>query len=272
MSEKLEYRSVDEYRKAIDALFGVCGIALFSFAKFECKKKDIIIRNYVARGAKSLRAIMALWDIDDYQNAWVIHRSIVDRLFHLRFLGESDSFLEYDDWSFFEQFKAQNKVKSDIEFKHEAVGWLYELTEEQRKRASFLEQNKPMWKRPKPEIVAKKMEMSFLYHYGYDYASTHVHPMSNDGEYDFYNITNLECPSQFPSHIVVLSNSILAVSMLLQDAMNYSSFVWRRMMWDFLEDIRKMLRTDNLEYCNSFLKIAGYFQANKNLCEPSSTK
>jgi hypothetical protein len=246
-------------------------MVLLSFALNDCDTKNIIIRNFVARSAMSLKSVFSLWDNNDFQNAWVIHRSLLDRMFHLHSIGENDEFLAFDDWSIFEQFKAQNSMNSDSFFKNQITGSEYKIDEKLKARIKYLEQNKPNWKRPKGENVAKDMQMEFLYKYGYDYASMHVHPMSNDGDKDFYTLTSLEEVVRFPSQIVVISNTILASSMILQDAINYSSFKWRKILWDFIDDVRKVLDSGDLSYQQSFIKIV-YFFKNKELCESLSHK
>ena len=190
--EPKTYQTLEIYKEVADSLCAVSGIILFCFAKHNCNTKNIIIRNFIARSSISLKSIFALWDINDFQNAWIIYRSMMDRMFHLHHIGNKNEFIEFDDWSFFEQYKSQNRVKSDKEFKHEAVGWVYELSTEKKERMRKLEKNKPLWKRPKAEQVAKDMNMEFLYNHGYDYASMHVHPMSDDGYQDFYTITKIE--------------------------------------------------------------------------------
>lgn len=264
-----EYRTLEEYRHAADALYAVSGMVLFSFARHDCDTKNIIIRNFVARSAITLKSVFALWDICDFQNAWVVHRALVDRMFHLHGIGANNEFSAFDDWSFFEQHKAQNRVKSDDLFKHQAVGWVYELSEEQKRRIKELEKNKPTWRRPKAEAVAKDMEMEFLYKYGYDYASMHVHPMANDGQEDFYTITKLEPAPKFPSNISVISNTILTCSMILQDALNHSSFRWRKVLWDFLGEVRMLLDNGDTSYQMSFLKLARLFESG-GLCEQNA--
>ena len=122
MEEPKKYLSFQEYRDGADSLYAVSGMILFSFAKHAIDTKDLIIRNSIARSAIMLKAIFKLWEIQDYQDAWVIHRALLDRLFHLHDLGAKGEFSEFDDWSFFEQYKAQNKVKSDPDFKRQAVG------------------------------------------------------------------------------------------------------------------------------------------------------
>lgn len=266
MKEK-EYQSLEVYRQAADALYAVSSMVLFSFAQNNCDTKNIIIRNFVARSAITLKSVFALWDICDFHNAWAIYRSLVDRMFHLHSIGKNDEFSAFDDWSFFEQYKAQNRVKSDDLFKHQAVGWMYELSQEQKRRIKELEKNKTAWKRPKAETVAKDMGMEFLYKFGYDYASMHVHPMANDGQQDFYTITKLEPAPRFPSQISVISNTILASSMILQDALNYSSFKWRKFFWDFLDDVRRLLDNGDASYQLSFVKLVRIFESG-GLCEP----
>lgn len=265
-----EHLSLEEYRLAADALYAVSGMVLFSFAQHDCDTKNIIIRNLVARSAMTIKSVFALWDIRDFQNAWVIHRALIDRMFHLHSLGVNDEFSTFDDWSFFEQYKAQTRVKSDALVKHQATGWVYELSREQKQRIRELERNRPTWKRPRAEAVAKDMGMEFLYKYGYDHASTHVHPMANDGQEDFYTITKLAAP-EFPSNMTVISNTILTSSMILQDALSFSSFAWRRALWDFLDDVRKVLSGGDTSYQLSFVKLTHLFPKER-LCEPTNAK
>jgi hypothetical protein len=266
--EAKEYQSIEAYRHAADTLYAVSGMVLFCFARNECDTKNTIIRNFVARSAMTLKSVFALWDIGDFQAAWIIHRALVDRMFHLHSISVNDEFSDFDDWSFFEQYKAQNRVKSDTEFRHEAVGWVYELSAEQRRRVKELSENKPIWRRPKAEKVAGEMGMEFLYKYGYDFASMHVHPMANDGQQDFYTVTKLEPSPRFPSHISALSNTILTSSMILQEALNYSSFRWRKALWDYIDEVRRFLDNGDLSYQLLFVKLARVFE-NEILCEPN---
>lgn len=260
-----KYHSVEAYKKASESLHAVSGLLLFEFARHNCSKKDLILRNFIARAAKSLQSIQALWELEDYQNAWVIHRTMLDRLFHLHSIGAENAFEEFDDWSFFEQIRSQNRLKSDPVFKNEAVGWSYELSPDQKARIKTLEKNKPSWRRPKAKSVAKKMDMHFLYKYGYDFASKFVHPMSDDGYQDFISITR-STNEKFPSHIAVLSNSVLAATMIVQEALNLSSFKWRKMVWDFLHEVRWLLDKGDESYEISFIKIAKS-QPQLRLCE-----
>ena len=216
-----------------------------------------------------LKAIFRLWEISDYQDAWVIYRTLLDRLFHLYDLGEKNEFIKFHEWSFYKQYNSQNKIRSDKDFKHEAVGWMYDLTEEQKLRYKALTKNPPKWKRPKAEDVAKSMGLECLYKYGYDFASTHVHPMSDDGQQDIFTITKLEPAPTFPDWSSVLSDSISANSALLHWALHYSSFEWRCLLWDYIEHIQSFLREGNEEYQKTFLKLTSMFQTTE-LCKQST--
>ena len=264
--EPKTYQTLETYKEVADNLYAVSGMVLFCIAKHDCDTKNIIIRNFIARSSMSLKSIFALWDINDFQNAWIIYRSLTDRMFHLHHIGTKNEFAEFDDWSFFEQYKSQNQLKSDKKFKHEAIGWVYELNTEQKDRMKKLEKQKPIWKRPKAEAVAKDMNMEFLYNHGYDFASRHVHPMSDDGHQDFHTITNLEPSPRFPSHISVINNSILIASLILQDALNFSSFQWRSILWTYIDEVRNLLINGDKSYQLSFLKLANLFNS-ETLCE-----
>jgi hypothetical protein len=133
-----------------------------------------------------------------------------------------------------------------------------------------LAKNKPTWQRPKIEGVAKQMGVSFLYKYGYDYASMHVHPMASDGEQDLSTITGLAASHEFPSQVTVLSNSVLAVTLVLQDALNFSSFRWRRELWTDCEQMLSLLSNGDPAYGRTFLSLAEVFK-NGELCEPVSS-
>ena len=81
------------------------------------------------------------------------------------------------------------------------------------------------------------MGLGFLYRFGYDYASTHIHPMADDGEADFGRLTS---PSQTvaPGDATVVRNSLLVESILIQEALNVSSLKWCAIVYDFLDQVK----------------------------------
>jgi len=111
------------------------------------------------------------------------------------------------------------------------------------------------------------MDLSFLYKYGFDFASQHVHPMANDGQEDFFNITHLEPKPNFPNPTMVLSNSILAASLISQEALNASTLSWRRVVYDAVDGIRNFLRCASPEHLLPLVKVSNMFEEHISLAQ-----
>lgn len=249
------YLPVESYGEALAAFHAISGILLFEFARQKECVRDEIVRNFIARTDTTVRAVFHLWNIQDYQDCWILYRCLLDRLFHLIHLHEHDQFEVFEEWSFLQQYNALNRVRSDAEFGGVRESSRFNFTAEQKERAKMLSQKPPIWKRPRAEDVAKDLNMRFLYRFGYDYGSTHVHPMANDGQQDFFTITKLEPAPQFPDQKSVLSNALLVGTMVLQQGLNASTLAWRTLVFDFLDDLRRFLDMGSEDYKHSFLKL-----------------
>jgi hypothetical protein len=81
-----------------------------------------------------------------------------------------------------------------------------------------------------------------LYRFGYDFASRLVHPMATDGLEDFYRITMLDPLRTFPTSDRS-ANTLLIGTIIVQEALNASSFRWRRVLFDFLDELRRGVET-----------------------------
>ncbi|TMU22857.1 hypothetical protein E0L35_15440 [Halomonas sp. ATBC28] len=261
------HEPVEAYTEAMEAIHVAVGIALFEFARNSSAQQDTVIRNFLARADTTARAVFKLWDIHDYQDCWVLHRCLLDRLFHLRYLARTDSFSEFEEWSFYEQYKGVNRVRSDQSVKGVREHPLFNLTVEQKRRAQNISEAASKWRRPKAEDIAKEMGLTFLYSYGYDYASTHVHPMAHDGDQDFYTITGLESQQEFPDQRTVLANTLLVLTILVQEAMNSSTFQWRQIMYRVIEDVRKFVGNGDYSYRQSFVIFVNAVQEGMSMSE-----
>ncbi len=250
-----DYLSVEAYKEALGTLHVISGGLLFEFAREERGVRDIIIRNFIARAYMIARAIFQLWDMKDHQDCFVLYRCLIDRFFHLWYLQQNDEFEVFEEWSFLEQFNALNRVRSNPEYRGALESKSFYLSSEHRKRYRKLAKNPPIWQRPKSEDVAKCLDMRFLYQFGYDFASAHVHPMANDGQQDFYTITKLELAPNFPDHRSVLSNTLLITTMLIQEGLNASNISWRALIFNFLDELRRFLDSGEEDYKVSFLKL-----------------
>jgi hypothetical protein len=244
-----------EYGEALGALNGIAGATLFEFARLGQGHRDTICGNFVARSITISKSIFRLYEAADYQDCWILHRCLMDRLFHLEHLAATNGFDAFEEWSFVEQYKALRRVQEDPLFTGAALDSAFELAPDQLDRAKTLRKRAPVWRRPRAEDVAKQLRMLFLYRYGYDFASRYVHPMANDGLRDFYEITGLQPSPSFPDEIVVLSNTLLVSTMLVQSALNASSLLWRNVLHEFLEAVRQYLGEGGDEYKLLFVKL-----------------
>jgi len=237
----------------IDALGVVSTLVTFELANSATKAHNIT-RNFIARGKKTLDSIRLLWQTQAYSDCWSLHRTLIDRLFHLHVLGRDDSFEAFDGWSFVQQYEARNAVMSDREKAPKLVRKFWTPTDEQKARYRKLKDGAVKWERPKAEAAARSLGLPFLYKYGYDFASTHVHPMANDGEEEFKRATGLgEQPSL--EYRVILHNSVLAQVVLVQEAIRVVGVKWNPMLPDFLDAALEALLGKPERYKLIFLKI-----------------
>lgn len=237
---------VTTYFELIEAVdrFSLC--VLVSFSKASDSIADKIIRNFIARSTAGLRSIRQLWPECRYGDCWSLFRVMVDRLVHLHALAERGDWQLFDDWSFVWQYESNQRGLSDPLMSAKAKAAQVNLTDEQHNRYRELKRKNPEWRRPKAKDVFKSLEMPFLYHFAYDFASTQVHPMANDGEEDYFVLTGIK-PTGFDiDRSVILSNSILMQTMILQEGMNASGMRWRKIVYDFLSHVRLGLGGDKL--------------------------
>lgn len=258
-------------QQAIETFRVYCGVVLLSFAKHGQGLRETIARNFVARGMICTQSIFAVWKAGSEQDAWVLHRSLLDRLLHLHHLGETDGFLAFEEYSFLSMYEARHQLLSDPVMRSKVSPSLRELQRSNEARYDEIAAKQPRWHRPKPEDVAKKMDLGFLYRFGYDYASTHVHPMAGDGEADFNTLIS-PVHTLTPPDATVVWNSILVQTMLVQEALNVSRMRWRAIVYDFLDHVRVFLATGDTQFQETFYRIAQAWP-DFQLCElPASSE
>jgi hypothetical protein len=112
------------------------------------------------------------------------------------------------------------------------------------------------WREPKAEDAAKSLGMSFLYKFGYDYASRFLHPSATDGRHEFEFLTGLGSRGDRGDQRIILHDSALAFTILLSEALNSGSLEWRSIIFDCVDAFRKALTGEALEYRQCFEKIA----------------
>ncbi len=248
--------NIKEYEIAYSYFDKIVKLVLYSFAIHTNEPKDIIIRNFIAKGNASLQSIFSLWNIKNYNDCWILYRCILERLFYLRSLEKKNDYKDFDDWSFKVQFEMNNKIFSDKDYKHKIDPKDFMSTKEERNRYNSIRKQNIEWKRPNMDEIAKEMDLIFLYKFGYDHASSFVHPMANDGQEDFSNQTNITLNEDlFKNKIMVINNSCLITSLLVREGMNNCTLGWRNIMFDFFDHFNNSLKSGSDDYKNAFIKI-----------------
>ena len=216
-----------------------------------------------------LKGIMKLWELGDFQDCWILFRCLLDRLFHLRALADDNAYEVFEQWSFKRQFDARNLLKSDSMMREKLNPDFLTNTPSETQKYTMICRKKLSWRRPEPKALAKKMDLDFLYKYGYDFASTMVHPMANDGQEDYFRQLNLPEKDSFPEQTSVLQNSLLVTKLIIQEGLNDSGLAWRETVFDLLDNVLKYLEEGSLDWLISFKEVARYFEAGNCECQLS---
>jgi hypothetical protein len=266
----MEQSEHKDYPFLVKTLSAYTGLVLLSMRQHWAHARERVIASFIARGMVSLESIIELWRLGNFEDCWVVHRVIVERLFHLHSLAEREEFEVFEEWSFIQQFEAKNRSHSDrfaqVKLKPEDRVF----SEEQKERYRKLKRKGLRWSRPKAEEVAKRMGLSFLYRYSYDYASGFVHPLAGDGEYAMRRVTSTDkTPAE--GQDVVLPNSVLAQTLLIQEGLSTSALKWRKLMFDFLEQCRSWLETGSTDCFATFAKVV-HAGPDFRFCEQASNK
>jgi hypothetical protein len=98
--------------------------------------------------------------------------------------------------------------------------------------------------------------MSFLYKFGYDYASRFLHPSATDGVYEFELLTGLGSKGDRGDQRIILHDAALAFTILLSEALNSGSLEWRSIIFDCVDAFRQALTGEALEYRQRLAKVA----------------
>lgn len=242
-----KYNPPFEYIECTEALRVYTASVLTFLASNSQDIRERVIRNFTARGLTTLQSIGTLWQLGHFQECWILFRTQLDRLFHLHALAENDEFDIFEKWSFMKQVEANHRAISGPVFREYINIPDFTPSKEEKSRYYKLKAEGIRWARPRAEEVANRMGMPFLYKFGYDYASTHVHPMARDGHDDFLRLTMLGEPAQ-GAPVVVLHNAVLVQLLLTQEGLNASRLEWRAIVYDFLD------------HCLAFLKGLGSCQ------------
>ena len=269
MTKKVVYLSQEDYGKAISILGEFTALVLRWLARqSQNELKDQIIGNFIARGTVCLDSICRLWQVGNFQDGCILYRTLLDRFFHLRHLADHNEFEDFERWSFQRQFRMADIALSDpaiiAKLSPEELKEAKALHQERRIR--FSQEPESSWSRPDAKEEAKRIKLPILYRVGYDYASTVVHPMADDGKEDFAQLLGGEWDSNENS-LIILHNSLLVYIILINTGLVSSSVLWRKFVDEFYDQLLSFLETGASDYVSTYQK-ALTLDPNASWCEP----
>jgi hypothetical protein len=250
-----DYFPVAHYEEAAEAFNWISAAILFEFARQPRTDREQIIRNFVAKANITTKSIFSLYRLGHYQDCWILYRCLLDRLFHLHALDKRDEFELFERWSFWQQYNAVNRVRSNPDLSDALQSETFRQRSEDKERARELAKDPPQWRRPDPESAAKSLGLGILYAHGYDHASTHVHPMANDGWQDFFTITKLQPAPDFPDWRSILSNTVLVGTLILIVGLKASGRKWMRLVGSSIEELQNFVGTGATDFRSTVLKL-----------------
>ena len=255
--DNARYLTADEYDQAIKTMKGFSTLAI-SWARTENEGnlRTEIIGNFIARGTVLLDSVRTLWAVGNYQDCWILHRALIDRVIHILDLIDQDAFEEFERWSFQRRYQMTDVALSDptitVKLTESALKEAKAIHSERGKR--FRAEPPSGWKRPRAKEVAKRRNLPILDRIGYDVASTSVHPMADDGKHEFHAL--LKIPTeQYGDPRTVLHNSLVVQYLLVERGISGCDLLWRNLVNDFLTNWLSFVETSNIENLQACIRI-----------------
>ena len=264
-----KYHPFSDYIEAYESFRRFTAEALIDFAaKASASPKNLIIANFSAGAIQRLDSIIRLWEAGHHDDCWILHRALVDRYVHLKSLVDNDDFEEFERWSFQRQHSntevalslPTTRAKFPAEF-------LKKAREARRARQAIIDSDTSSnWNRPNAQDVLKGHNLSEVYVVGYNFASTRVHPMADDGQQAFIGLTT-QAVAPTGDSILVLHNSFAIALLIVQEWLQSSDFQWRRFVETFYTQILEFLESGSNNYqttCANALQLG----QDVSWCEP----
>lgn len=187
-----DYKTVHVYLEKFTVM-----VLHWSATKTGQETKEEIIWNFVAKGTVLLDSIFSLWQKESFQDCWILTRALFERYIYLKDISEKNEFEAFEQWSNQMQFNDAHNALSDPHIRknltREALEKAKEIQRERRKR--LVEDPKSLWQRPRSEEVLKRSNLLSLHRIGHHFPSSQVHPMADDGKYDFYKLVGWKHPA-----------------------------------------------------------------------------
>jgi hypothetical protein len=230
MQDKLPFDGrildVAEYKLVLDRVrkFTVCILRMILASTDRPGPAARVIASLLARAVISLESIFVLYERDDHHNCMLILRSIIDRILHVGALGAANAWEDFIRKTVIERHKHLNKINSSQSTPTRNDPKFTEAYEESKRFVRELEGKEisgGKWIGIKPETVSKAMGLKYVYDFGYDHASTYVHPMAGEGLEDIGRLQGMKLSSREADPRVILQNACLSYLLLINNSLPY---------------------------------------------------
>jgi hypothetical protein len=180
-----------------------------------------------------------------------LYRLLIERYFYLIYLKNSNSYQEFSDWSFMKTYEARNKMRCKTEFMDKETRKILVDKIETTKKYQRLKDEIKSWKEPRIKDIAIESKQDFLYDFGYELASSFVHPRADEGYMDKHRIVKDEFNTKRLEQI--LHNTTLIYCSVFYLGIKQSSFDFGQYIDSYYKTIidylsnQKNLNIKNLE-------------------------
>ena len=115
-NDAINHSDSESFSQALETLRIFCGMILLDFSRHSSGGlRDEIIRGFIARGMTCMDSIFHVWQHGSNEDAWTLHRALLDRLFHLHYLAEKNTFEAFEKYTFLKNYEARRKLLSEKE-------------------------------------------------------------------------------------------------------------------------------------------------------------
>jgi len=229
---------------------------LLKIAGKDQNRRDYYLRNSLAKATTLIISIDLLYSQGLISEGWSLYRNLIDRLIYIYYLMDNDLFEIFESTTKINVYEYNNTVKADELMVKKIKDDIFNATKDQANDYKNEKNKKLKFIKPDPKSVLKGKHLDFVYKYGYDYASSRVHPNFDDGLFEFHSLTGLK-PNPYNrfDNSLLIQDSILIYSVLSKEIMSGLSQNFRAIVYTFFTDSSKYYLDEKNNFLDSFQKI-----------------
>ena len=225
--------------------------------------KNTYLTNSIAKTQTLVKSIELTFVNELYNESWILYRCLLDRYLYIRYLEKNKLHTSFKDWSYAKGYEYLRNAKSEETVQNVKHDPRFRFSKEQSDTYSGLKKQSNSFFKPDPKSIFKDEGLSFLYKFGYDYASMRVHPMFEDGDEEYFRITQIK-PNPYSEfdHQELITNTYLVATMIIQESLNQIDLKTISDVYEYLESLGK-----NSDYITPFYEIIKHVEQGNKIFE-----